>query len=137
MSAARPITCPAPSPPLSPKRKLSDDISVAPMKKQRLDDNCKCDSPLYKNFGNGLSVCNNTNTYFFDIEEVIDFLQQEGELATEDFYDQNVIDEENLCDDVLRELIDDLKSQENKELPELNLNLADLRELITSELDFI
>lgn len=133
----RPISCPAPSPTFSPKRKYfdSEDIYDISRKKPRLSvsetdtQRETPESPLYKNYGNGLSLCNNTKTNrFANIDEVLRYLAYEDN----ELHSCTAVNEKTLSEDIFNEIIDDL--YETKELPELTVNLWDLRDIL--HLDF-
>lgn len=132
----RPISCAAPSPPFSPKRKSLESYELGTIltKKPKLsvteyEIKETPNSPLYKNFGNGLSLCNNTKTNrFANIDEILQYLAHEDseQNATVD------INEQSPSEDIFNEIIDDL--YETKELPELTLNLWDLRDMLQIDL---
>ena len=68
---------------------------------------------LYKNFGNGLSFC---NTKYSPLDS----------LFTTYSWNSEELDQETVNEDILMEFIEDLDLQENEELPEIEINWADL-----------
>ena len=137
--AARPISCAAQSPPLSSKRKYfaGEDFEQIVIKKSKIADTRETKeepiSPLYKNFGNGLSFCNNTKTNrFTNFEDILRYISWDETETNNENHCNDDINDTTLSEDILNEFIADLT--QTKELPELNLNLWDLRDMLRLDL---
>lgn len=154
--ASTPIVCATPTPSFSPKRKYQsydsynnsssyNDILSShsfSSKRQRIsvrndEDLVSPTTPLYRNFGNGISLCNNTKTNkFSNIEEILHFLTEEDDTTwtnsttTAEFTTSSAI-----SDDIAKELMIELSCK--NELPELNNVLLDLKDVLRSDIDFI
>uniref|UniRef100_A0A7M5VBM1 Uncharacterized protein n=1 Tax=Clytia hemisphaerica TaxID=252671 RepID=A0A7M5VBM1_9CNID len=147
--AATPIVCATPTPSFSPKRKYrpSSDDTPTQIKRQRLSTTSTKTveqqnvvsvptTPLYKNFGNGISLCNNTKTNkFSNIEEILHFLtEEECNTTTTSALDR--CNTSTISDDIANELMIELSCK--NELPELNNVLFDLKDVLrSSDFDFI
>lgn len=135
--ASTPIVCATPTPSFSPKRKYQydNDSTTTPghIKRQRLsvksnDELNLPTTPLYRNFGNGISLCNTTKTNrFSNIEEILHFLTDD---TTPSLERQNT-----MCDDIVNELMVELSGK--NELPELNNVLLDLNDVLQADFDFL
>lgn len=147
--ASTPIVCATPTPSFSPKRKYRCDENTTTTawpqgscsnKRQRLsvnnDDHIITPStPLYRNFGNGLSLCNNTKTNrFSNIEEILQFLTNDDASDTK-YLTTNSVNEQTVSDDIVNELMVELSDK--NELPELNSVLLDLKDVLHSDWDFL
>lgn len=146
--ASTPIVCATPTPSFSPKRKYArcdstetDTLSYT-TKRRRLSttsSNCSTGNsnddslitpttPLYLNFGNGISLCNNTKTKTnnLSIDEILHFLTEEDTTRNST----------TACDDIVNELMVEVSRKDV--LPELNNVLLDLRDTLRPELnDFL
>ena len=151
--ASTPIVCATPTPSFSPKRKYrshdsynyyynnsSDTLlsyASSPSKRQRIsvendEDLVSPTTPLYRNFGNGISLCNNTKTNkFSNIEEILHFLTEEDDETTTGYCNTSSA----ISDDIAKELMIELSCK--NELPELNNVLRDLKDVLRSDIDFI
>lgn len=164
--ATTPIVCAAPTPSCSPKRKYSCDDNTNynhsnnnnyNIKRRRMSTNnddavITPTTPLYRNFGNGLSLCNNTKTNRLStLDEILQFLTREDSIknyrnndttttrttdtmATKTSTKCTDIEEESVSDDIVNELLIELSCK--NELPELNA-LLDLKDVFHTDLDFI
>lgn len=132
VTTARPITSHTQSPLNATKRKATNEEDwpcKQKTKKQKENEECMNDltleykpsSPLYKNFGNGLTLCNNTKTNIFkNIDDVLLYIMQTNEPINLD-EKNDVICDKNMGVDIFKELIDEL--HHIKELPDLTFDL--------------
>ena len=134
VATARPITSHTQSPMYATKRKSNSEEEECPYKfkskKQKESDESvnydftsiyKPSSPLYKNFGNGLTLCNNTKTNIFrNIDDVLLYIMQTNEPINLD-EKNDIICDKNMGLDIFKELIDEL--HHIKELPDLAFDL--------------
>lgn len=146
--ATTPIVCAAPMPSCSPKRKYSCDADTSyygssAMKRQRLSASYESNlattptTPLYRNFGNGLSLCNNTKTNRLStFDEILQYLTN-GDSKNNSVAPStksNDLNEQSVSDDIVNELMIELNDK--NELPELNV-LLDLKDVFHADLDFL
>ena len=156
--ASTPIVCATPPPSFSPKRKYQSHDSYnssnsytdilssqsSPSKRQRIsvksdEDLVSPTTPLYRNFGNGISLCNNTKTNkFSNIEEILHFLTEEDDeddITTNSTTTTGYTTSSTISNDIAKELMIELSCK--NELPELNNVLLDLKDVLRSDIDFI
>lgn len=128
-----------------------DDTSLSsPMKRQRMsssslynynsnstEDISSLTTPLYRNFGNGISLCNNTKTNkFSNIEEILHFLTEQDDDDVNSTISMPCGNTSTtICDNIAKELMIELSCK--NELPELNNVLLDLNDVLRSDADFI
>jgi len=158
--ASTPIVCATPTPSFSPKRKYTrcdsgdaDTLSYT-AKRRRLSTtssntstiSCGDDSivapttPLYLNFGNGISLCNNTKTKTnnLSIDEILHFLTEDDTTTktTSSNHQTTLRNSTTACDDIVNELMVEVSRKDV--LPELSNVLLDLRDTLRPELnDFL
>ena len=157
--ASTPIVCATPTPSFSPKRKYQSHDSYnsnnssyndilssqsSPSKRQRISVRSDKDlvsptTPLYRNFGNGISLCNNTKiNKFSNIEEILHFLTEDDDedvLTTNSSTVSGYTTSSTISGDIAKELMIELSCK--NELPELNNVLLDLKDVLRSDIDFI